>query len=70
MPFQDSCYSKLGGRAHIFHLHYGLTDMIMDPIPVFMKNLQHAKDVLQLWLHNRQLWVVDERYTEYLHGIR
>lgn len=31
-------YSKLGGRAYIFHLHYGLTDMIMDPIPVFMKN--------------------------------
>lgn len=55
MPFQDSCYSKLGGRAYIFRLHYGLTDTIIDPIPVFVKNLQNTKDVLQLWLHNRQL---------------
>lgn len=34
-----SRYSKFGGTAYIFHSHYGLTDMIMDPIPVFMKNL-------------------------------
>lgn len=33
-----SCYNKLGG-VYIFHSHCGLTDMIMDPIPVFLKNL-------------------------------
>lgn len=44
--------------------------MIMDPIPVFMKNLQHAKDVLQLWLHNKLIWAVSVSYTEYLPGVK
>lgn len=34
-----SWYNKLGGTVYIFHSHYGSTDMIMDPIPVFLKNL-------------------------------
>lgn len=34
-----SCCNKLGGTAYIFHARYGSTDMIMDPILVFMKNL-------------------------------
>lgn len=38
--------------------------MIIDPFPVFMKNLQYAKNILQLWSHNRQLQAVHMNYTE------
>lgn len=46
--FLGFCYYKLEGTAYTFHSHYDSKDMIIDPFPVFMKNLQYAKDILQL----------------------
>lgn len=56
--FLGFCYYKLEGMAYTFHSHYVSKDMIIVPFAVFMKNLQYAKGISQLWLHNRQLQAV------------